>query len=202
MSRSSSGAASSALLRGVGVALNLRASDGASDRGGAKGKKRDAPSVRCTLGARLAAGGEAKIANVYVGGPAHAAGLAPNDAIVALDGLKASPDAIERLLGSRRPGEAITVHAFRRDELFSTRLTLAEALVRCSTSPSSTSTASPPELRPSPATDRPPPILARGAWRVAGQSTPAAPQRPQLGKPGRLAVLFRLTLARPVWCRA
>jgi predicted metalloprotease with PDZ domain len=35
--------------------------------------------------------------------------------------------AIEKLLRRRRPGESVAVHAFRRDELITTELTLAPA---------------------------------------------------------------------------
>ena len=115
------------LLCSVGVALHLRASEGANDRGGSPGKSNGAGAATCTFGAKLAAGAESKIAHVYIGGPAHAAGLAPNDVLVAHDGLKASVDSVERLLKIRRPGDAITVHAFRRDELFTARVTLADA---------------------------------------------------------------------------
>jgi predicted metalloprotease with PDZ domain len=64
--------------------------------------------------------------HVFNDGPAERAGLAAGDVIVAIDGLRASTEGIGRLLGRRSAGEALTVHAFRRDELFVTTLTLAE----------------------------------------------------------------------------
>jgi predicted metalloprotease with PDZ domain len=53
--------------------------------------------------------------------------LAANDVLVAIDGLRASTSVIESLLADRVPGERLTVHAFRRDELFSVELELAPA---------------------------------------------------------------------------
>jgi len=41
--------------------------------------------------------------------------------------LRMSVAAIEKLLRRRRPGESVAVHAFRRDELITTELTLAPA---------------------------------------------------------------------------
>ncbi len=117
------------LLQQYGVTLNVRAPHGDDDRGGKPGKERvapDTPSVRW-LGAKLAAGAEAKLQHVYSGGPAERAGLAGGDIVVAIDGLRASPEAIRRLLERRQAGETVTVHAFRRDELVTTALTLAEA---------------------------------------------------------------------------
>ena len=38
-----------------------------------------------------------------------------------------APDAIEKLLRRQRAGEALTVHAFRRDEVIVTELTLVDA---------------------------------------------------------------------------
>jgi len=60
-------------------------------------------------------------------GPAERAGLAANDVLVALDGLRASADAVERLCERRAAGAAVSVHAFRRDELFATTLILEAA---------------------------------------------------------------------------
>jgi predicted metalloprotease with PDZ domain len=42
-------------------------------------------------------------------------------------GLKATPERIATLLARYAPGEAVDVHAFRRDELMSFRVTLAQS---------------------------------------------------------------------------
>ena len=116
------------LLGRFGVTTHLRAARNDGDRGGKAGSGGvDAESSRCWLGASLAVGANATLQHVFNGGPAEHAGLAAGDVIVAIDGLRAAPDAIEKLLRRRRAGEALTVHAFRRDELIVTELTLGDA---------------------------------------------------------------------------
>ncbi len=116
------------LLGRFGVTMHLRAAENNRDRGGHAGSDRvDAGASRSWLGASLARGANSTLKHVFSGGPAERAGLAAGDVIVAIDGLRAAPDAIERLLGRRRPGESLTVHAFRRDELIVTALTLGDA---------------------------------------------------------------------------
>ncbi len=43
-----------------------------------------------------------------------------------MDGLRATPDTIDAMLKRRGPGERVTVHAFRRDELLTVDVELAE----------------------------------------------------------------------------
>jgi len=62
-------------------------------------------------------GNDCKIASVYEGGVAHQAGLSAGDVFVALDGLRVSASNLNTLLTRYRSGDAIVVHAFRRDEL-------------------------------------------------------------------------------------
>ena len=80
------------------------------------------------LGWKLGGGnGEAKVLNVYDGGPAQAAGVSAGDVLVAIDGLKVSgAKAVDEMLARRRPGDELTLHVFRRDELMSFCLVLAE----------------------------------------------------------------------------
>ena len=81
-----------------------------------------------TLGVKVAAGnGDAKLANVFDDGPARRGGLSAGDVLVALDGLRVTAASLDNLLARRRPGERITVHAFRRDELMSFDVELAAA---------------------------------------------------------------------------
>jgi len=110
------------LLRDFGVEWHLRAASGVGDRGG---KPATGPLPSCSLGARLST--DFRLTHVFNGGPAERAGLAANDVLVAIDGLRASPSAIESLLADRVPGERVSVHAFRRDELLSVELELAAA---------------------------------------------------------------------------
>jgi len=65
-----------------------------------------------------------RLATVYEGGPAQAAGLSGGDLLVALDGLRVTAGNLDGMLARRQGGDLVTVHAFRRDELmtFSARL--------------------------------------------------------------------------------
>jgi predicted metalloprotease with PDZ domain len=117
-----------AQLREFGVTYRLRPAEGESDRGGKAGRKaNDDEPPAGWLGASLAGGAHPTLQHVFSGGPAERSGLAAGDSIVAIDGLRMSVAAIEKLLRRRRPGEAVAVHAFRRDELITTELELAPA---------------------------------------------------------------------------
>ncbi len=115
------------LLASHGVAMRLRAADGPRDRGGTAGKGRDDGAPPVALGAKVAASGEAKLVHVFRGGAAERAGLAGGDVVVAIDGLRASADNVDALLARHAPGDRLTVHAFRRDELASFELVLDRA---------------------------------------------------------------------------
>ena len=110
------------LLDAFGVDWRVRAASGPKDRGG---KPATGPLPACALGAKL--GSDLKLQNVYSGGPAERAGLAPQDVLVAIDGIRASSEALDALLAKRAPGERVRVHAFRRDELIDVELELASA---------------------------------------------------------------------------
>jgi predicted metalloprotease with PDZ domain len=64
-------------------------------------------------------GGDSKLTQVHEGGAAHRAGLSAGDVLVAVDGLRVSgnPSNLDTLLGRYRVGDAVEIHAFRRDEL-------------------------------------------------------------------------------------
>jgi predicted metalloprotease with PDZ domain len=111
-----------ALLGAFGIEWNLRPSTGANDRGG---KAAVGTLPKAALGAKI--GNDLKLLHVYSGGAAERAGLAPNDVLVALDGIRASADAINVLTRRRSPGERIPVHAFRRDELVRVEVELLAA---------------------------------------------------------------------------
>jgi predicted metalloprotease with PDZ domain len=117
-----------AQLREFGVTYRLRPAEGESDRGGKPRRKSNDDELPVGwLGASLAGGAQPVLQHVFSGGPAEQAGLAAGDSIVAIDGLRMSVAAIEKLLRRRRPGESVAVHAFRRDELITTALTLGPA---------------------------------------------------------------------------
>ncbi len=69
-------------------------------------------------------GADCQLASVYEGGAAHRAGLSAGDTLVAIDGLRVTASNLETLLQRYRRGSAVTVHAFRRDELMSFRVVL------------------------------------------------------------------------------
>jgi len=75
------------------------------------------------LGIKLAAG-ECRIAHVYDGAAASKAGLSAGDVLLAVDGLRVTAGNLDTLLGRYTPGTRLPVHAFRRDELYSTTVTL------------------------------------------------------------------------------
>ena len=108
------------LFARFGVALHLRPAQDAKDRGG---KPAGGTAPRCTLGVRF--GADQTLAVVLRDGPAARAGLSAHDTLVALDGLKATPEHVANLLARRTPGETIEACAFRRDELMRFAVTLA-----------------------------------------------------------------------------
>lgn len=78
----------------------------------------EAAGTAPTLGIKLASGnGEAKLANVFDRGAAQDAGLSAGDVLIAIDGLKVTAGNLDTMLGRRRSGEQVEIHAFRRDEL-------------------------------------------------------------------------------------
>src|SRR5450631_1237072 len=112
------------LLQSIGIELKLRRPEGARDKGG-KLAKANVPAV--WLGARFAGGSDLRISHIVSNSPAERAGLAPGDTLVAVDGLRASVDAVGELLDTRSPGDIVTVHAFRRDELMTVPIALDAA---------------------------------------------------------------------------
>ena len=59
-----------------------------------------------------------RLATVYEHGPAHRAGLSAGDLLIAADGLRITDaTSLDRLLDARRPGERVTLHVVRRDDL-------------------------------------------------------------------------------------
>jgi predicted metalloprotease with PDZ domain len=78
-----------------------------------------------SLGARtVKEGNDCKLANVYEGGAAHLAGLSALDLLVAIDGLRVTPVNLDALMSRYGIGDAVTVHAFRRDELMTFEVVL------------------------------------------------------------------------------
>ena len=112
------------LLSEFGIGWNLRPAGGAKDKGGTSGKE---PAPRVWLGGSFSAGAELKFKHLVADGPAARAGLAPGDVIVAVDGMRANAEGIERLARTRNVGDTVEIHAFRRDELMRFAVELAAA---------------------------------------------------------------------------
>lgn len=105
-------------LASVGIALRWRPAQDANDVGGVVDALEDPAPARPDIGLRLQPGAsEASVAVVLDGRPAQRAGLAPGDAVIAVDGLRVDAGGLEAAIGRAPVGEPVTVHAFRRDEL-------------------------------------------------------------------------------------
>lgn len=104
------------LFKLAGIAYRLRTATSNSDKGGKAGKENSETPL--ALGVRYGSDPlGAKLLNVFDGGAAQEAGLSAGDIVVAVDGLRATQENIEKLLGYNRSKENVKVHAFRRDEL-------------------------------------------------------------------------------------
>lgn len=68
---------------------------------------------------------DCRIAHVFDGSPAQAAGLSAHDVLIAIGGLRVTPANIDTLLSRYATGDAVEVLAFRRDELMRFEVKLA-----------------------------------------------------------------------------
>jgi predicted metalloprotease with PDZ domain len=115
------------LLAKHGVEFTLRPAINADDKGGALPEP--APeSLPVHLGARVIADpAGARLTHVFEQGPAHQGGLAAQDLIIALDGIKVGKENLETLIAAYPPDSKVTIHAFRRDELMTFEVSLPAA---------------------------------------------------------------------------
>lgn len=86
-------------------------------------------TTKVALGVRVSKdGADCKLANVYEGCAAHQAGLSAGDILIAINGLRVTAadaaDGLANALARYTVGEAVQVHAFRRDELLTLSATL------------------------------------------------------------------------------
>ncbi len=90
------------------------------------GKIKDDDPSPATIGVKInaEANGDAKLAQVFDSGAAQAAGLSAGDCVVAVDGLRVSALTLEKRMRSYPVGAAVTLTAFRRDELMTFQVTL------------------------------------------------------------------------------
>ncbi len=69
------------------------------------------------LGIKTSGRAECSVVNVFDGGAAQDAGISGGDVLVALNGLRIHNGNFDALLARYQPGDAVELHAFRRDEL-------------------------------------------------------------------------------------
>ena len=114
------------LFKLVGVDYRLRTATSNSDKGGKAGKENGETPL--ALGVRYGSDPlGAKLLNVFDGSAAQTAGLAAGDIVVAVDGLRATQESIEKLLAFHRAKSSVVMHAFRRDELMEFTVPIRQA---------------------------------------------------------------------------
>ncbi len=113
------------LLAQFGVRLNFRAARSEADLGGTGGREADRP--RPWLGLRTRnLHGRIRVSHVLDGGPAQRAGIAADDEIIAVRGVRTGPDTYGSLVERLTIGRPAEVHLFRRDELLQIEVTPVE----------------------------------------------------------------------------
>jgi len=76
------------------------------------------PPLKPYLGLRLGPGGSGcRVRNVLADGPAYAAGILAGDEILTLERRRLRPGDLEERLARSQPGDTVTLHLLRRDEL-------------------------------------------------------------------------------------
>ena len=103
------------LLKAVGVEVDRRVAANQNDKGG---KVIEGRLPEVSFGAFLKEeNGGLRILRVDEDGSAQSAGLAAEDHIIAVNGIRLAMDKFERNLLLAKPGDTWTIHAFRRDEI-------------------------------------------------------------------------------------
>ena len=110
------------MLEHVGLRLRTRIRESVGDKGGTPPRLKEG-DTRARGWTGIVARGNS-IASVLEGSPAQAAGLYPDDEVIAVDGVKGDAAALVSRADDRIPGEALRVSVFRRDLLVEVPLTL------------------------------------------------------------------------------
>ncbi len=113
------------LLAQFGIRLTMRCTEGPGDAGGTPGQRAGRPRPWLGLRTRVSQG-RLRVIHVADGSPAQAVGVAADDEIVALQGIRADADAFDGLVDRLAIGEPAEMHVFRRDELQVLIVTAAE----------------------------------------------------------------------------
>lgn len=114
------------LMQEVGVLWQQQPTTSLDDKGG-KFIEPNGSAVTWS-GARFANDSiGAKLVNVLDNGPMQKAGLSANDVVIAVNGIKANKQNIEKLLAAYSENTNVTIHAFRRDELMEFTVTQQKA---------------------------------------------------------------------------
>jgi predicted metalloprotease with PDZ domain len=102
----------------IGIGYQLRAAKKLEDTGKVYTSEPEMNQAVPVLGGRTADHQSGvKLLSMTSGGAAQQSGLIAGDVIIAVDGLKVTHKNIEQRTARLPPGEATTIHAFRRDEL-------------------------------------------------------------------------------------
>lgn len=115
------------MLAPMGCMLKARVAESPDDMGGSPAKNLSS-SARFNLGARFINDPlGAKVQLLFESSDLQTAGLAVNDIIIAVDGIKVDKDNLPVVLAPYRVNDRIIIHAFRRDELMQFEVNLTSA---------------------------------------------------------------------------
>ncbi|WP_461422777.1 M61 family metallopeptidase [Ketobacter sp.] len=116
----------SALFAPFGIAFKLRQAGSMSDAGG---NDKNVDDNRVDLGVLVAADAAgSKVTRALDNSSAQCAGISAGDVLIAVDGLRVENGNLEKLLSRFQPGDQLTLHGFRRDELMTFEVTLKAPL--------------------------------------------------------------------------
>ena len=110
------------VLEHVGLRARTRIRESGGDKGGTPPRLKDGDTRARGWTGILPKGGT--IGSVLEGSPAQAAGLYPEDEIIAIDGMKGDAAALVSRADERSPGEVLRVSVFRRELLVEVPVTL------------------------------------------------------------------------------
>ena len=116
----------SAILKGLGLQLNIKETDAGRPNRGADTSEGEAPNRSIpAIGADLIEGdGKLTIRAVPANTPAYEQGLNSGDQIVAVDGYRASQAFLQTYIGERKAGDKVRLTIFRFDKLRDVTFTL------------------------------------------------------------------------------